>query len=158
MLTPPQPEDGAHGPGGWHQNNGRRTVDMHKLEIPAGLSVKVGYFLSDVSRPDMGNFWVIPGSHRLRGVEVRAGEGGMRSGADPILAQHGDAMVFDGRLWHSVSANYSDVTRKMLFFGYAYRWLRSEMARRTGTTASARRTRSVSNCWTRSRRPRRGTL
>ncbi|MCZ6677243.1 MAG: hypothetical protein O7E52_08330, partial [Candidatus Poribacteria bacterium] len=27
-------------------------------------------------------------------------------------------------LWHSRSANESDITRKVLFYGYSYRWLR----------------------------------
>ena len=36
----------------------------------------------------------------------------------------GTAVLFDRRLWHSRGQNYSDVTRKVLFFGYSYRWLR----------------------------------
>jgi ectoine hydroxylase-related dioxygenase (phytanoyl-CoA dioxygenase family) len=32
--------------------------------------------------------------------------------------------LFDRRIWHSASENLSDVTRKVLFYGYSYRWLR----------------------------------
>jgi len=36
----------------------------------------------------------------------------------------GTAVLFDRRTWHSRSHNTSGVTRKALFFGYSYRWLR----------------------------------
>ena len=41
-----------------------------------------------------------------------------------ITAEPGDCFVFDRRLWHSRSVNTSTVTRKMLFVGYTYRWIR----------------------------------
>jgi hypothetical protein len=44
MLTPPQSEEGVHGPTGWHQDAGRTTVDMPELDVAARLSLKVGYF------------------------------------------------------------------------------------------------------------------
>lgn len=126
MLTPPEPREGPRGPGGWHQDNGRRTLDMPELEIPARLSLKVGYFLTDVTKPDMGNFWVVPGSHRRRSIGVKPGAGGLVPGAEPVLLRAGDALVFDARVWHSGSPNYSQLTRKVLFFAYAYRWLHSD--------------------------------
>src|SRR5712691_11203387 len=50
---------------GWHQDSGRVNVEM---ESGAGqprprLSLKVAYFLSDVSEPGRGNFHILPGSH-----------------------------------------------------------------------------------------------
>ena len=33
-------------------------------------------------------------------------------------------MLFDRHLWHSRGRNHSDETRKVIFFGYSYRWLR----------------------------------
>ena len=32
--------------------------------------------------------------------------------------------MFDRRIWHRRGVNRSDITRKVLFFGYSYRWLR----------------------------------
>ena len=32
-------------------------------------------------------------------------------------------MFFDRRLWHARSDNYSEVTRKAMFFGYTLRWI-----------------------------------
>ena len=42
----------------------------------------------------------------------------------PILAEPGTAVLFDRRLWHSRSENRSDLTRKAVFLGYTYRWIR----------------------------------
>ena len=33
-------------------------------------------------------------------------------------------MLFERRLWHSAAANYSELTRKVIMFGYSYRWMR----------------------------------
>ena len=32
-------------------------------------------------------------------------------------------MLFDRRLWHARSDNYSTITRKAMFVGYTYRWV-----------------------------------
>jgi ectoine hydroxylase len=36
----------------------------------------------------------------------------------------GSAVVFDRRLWHARGDNVSERTRKALFYGYTYRWIR----------------------------------
>ena len=36
----------------------------------------------------------------------------------------GTAVLFDRRIWHPRSLNYSPHPRKALFYGYSYRWLR----------------------------------
>ena len=36
----------------------------------------------------------------------------------------GMAVLFDRRMWHQREFNTSDRTRRVLFFGYSYRWLR----------------------------------
>jgi hypothetical protein len=99
-VTPPTPDDKPPA-WGWHQ---------------------VAYVLSDLSRTGRGATKVIPGSHLNNTLE-------RTDGADPrgtveITAEPGDCFVFDRRLWHSRSVNTSTVTRKMLFVGYTYRWIR----------------------------------
>jgi ectoine hydroxylase-related dioxygenase (phytanoyl-CoA dioxygenase family) len=32
--------------------------------------------------------------------------------------------MFDRRIWHAAGLNFSDVTRRALFLGYSYRWLK----------------------------------
>ena len=54
------------------------------------------------------------------------GRVGQPEGAVPVLAGPGDAVLFDRRLWHAASPNGSGVARKVLFYGYGYRWLRTK--------------------------------
>ncbi len=124
IVRPPQP------PGtsvdfkalGWHRDGGIAT---HELPEPQPrLRLKICYVLSDMSQPGRGNTRIIPGSHRLIGKPAW-GEGGIDPvGAMEILAQPGDAFLFEHRLYHAVGPNLSDITRKTIFMGYSYRWLR----------------------------------
>ncbi|MBM3459225.1 MAG: phytanoyl-CoA dioxygenase family protein, partial [Armatimonadetes bacterium] len=110
---------------GWHQDSGRVNVEMESHPRPR-LSLKVAYFLSDTSEPGRGNFWIVPGSH-LRDTLDRPESGvGQPDGAMPVLAKPGSAVFFDRRLWHTASPNWSDITRKVLFYGYGYRWIRTK--------------------------------
>lgn len=121
IVTPPSQQPRSTATFGWHQDSGRVNFDLPAPRPQ--LSVKVGYFLSDVSQEGRGNFWVIPGSHRAEHVVVPDGEG-QPDGAVPVLASPGTAVIFDRRLWHAASPNWSQVTRKVLFYGYGLRWIR----------------------------------
>ncbi|QGN34421.1 phytanoyl-CoA dioxygenase family protein [Microlunatus sp. Gsoil 973] len=121
IVTPPSGATQSDKTFGWHQDSGRVNFDM-----PAPhprLSVKVAYFLSDVSEAGRGNFWVVPGSHVNEEVAVPGGSG-QPEGAVPVLAKPGTAVLFDRRLWHAASPNWSDITRKVLFYGYGHRWIK----------------------------------
>ncbi len=115
-----------------HQDGYRQNSDpeMHgNPEIPRPmLSLKSGYVLSDLSRTGRGATLVIPGSH-LKNTLPRPEDPSkgfeQPEGAVEIIANPGDAFIFDRRLWHSRSQNTSSVTRKMLFVGYTYWWIRS---------------------------------
>ncbi len=66
---------------------------------------------------------MLPGSHRLNRLDGR--ELGIRPReAVPVLGKPGTAVVFDRRLWHARSDNHSALTRKVIFLGYTYRWIR----------------------------------
>jgi ectoine hydroxylase len=111
----------------WHQDGGRQNLEIETESTRPRLSVKIGYFLSDVSEPGRGNFLVIPGSHRLNRLprpDRLDGSFEPPAGATPLLVEAGDAVVFDRRLWHSRSDNLSAVTRKAFFLGYTFRWIR----------------------------------
>lgn len=112
---------------GWHQDGGRQNLEIETEPVRPRLSVKVAYFLTDLSEPGRGNFTVVPGSHlRNRISRPERPERGFDPpvGATPILAEPGTAVLFDRRLWHSRSDNLSTLTRKALFLGYTYRWIR----------------------------------
>ena len=107
---------------GWHQDSGQINFDLETTPRPR-VSLKVGYFLSDTSEPGRGNFYVLPGSH-LRNDFPGTKRDGLPYGAKPVCVAPGSAVFFDRRLWHSGSANYWHEPRRVLFYGYAYRWLR----------------------------------
>ena len=67
----------------------------------------------------------MPGSNRLIGAPAQAPGAPPPYGALEILGKAGDAFLFEQRTWHAVGPNRSDITRKSLFFGYGYRWVRA---------------------------------
>lgn len=123
-ITPPLPVDQHRTVTlGWHQDSGRVNLEMETDPRPR-LSIKVGYFLTDTTEPGCGNFWVIPGSHLKNKLDRPTDGISNPQGAIPICVPPGSAVIFDRRLWHSRSPNHSDRTRKAVFYGYSYRWLR----------------------------------
>jgi ectoine hydroxylase-related dioxygenase (phytanoyl-CoA dioxygenase family) len=125
IVTPPSGRARDAQTFGWHQDSARANVEMESHPRPR-LSFKVAYFLSDTSVEGRGNFWVIPGSHLSDTLELPSNGMGQPTGAQPVLAKPGTAVFFDRRLWHTASPNWSDVTRKVLFYGYGYRWIRTK--------------------------------
>jgi len=125
IVTPPSGQAQNDKTFGWHQDSGRVNQEMESHPRPR-LSLKVAYFLSDTSEPGRGNFWVIPGSQNQDELERPPDGVGQPAGAVPVLAKPGTAVFFDRRLWHTASPNWSDVTRKILFYGYGYRWIRTK--------------------------------
>ena len=122
------PQEGATGtpinyPLGFHQDSGRVNAEIESQPRPR-LSIKVSYWLSDVSQPGRGNFYIVPGSHLNDKLECPQDR--LPSGAIPVIAKAGDVVFFDRRLWHARSPNHSPFIRKALFYGYAYRWLRTK--------------------------------
>lgn len=108
---------------GWHQDSGRLNTELETDPRPR-VSVKIGYFLTDTTEVGRGNFYVIPGSHTQNKLELPPDDVSDPEGATPVCVLPGTAVIFDRRIWHSRSPNESDVTRKVLFYGYSYRWLR----------------------------------
>jgi hypothetical protein len=127
IVTPPVGPQGAPGGYGWHQDNNRMNRDLETEHHPM-ISLKVGYFLTDLPTPGMGNLCVVPGSHRWPAGTFALGPDGQPEGAIEIVAAAGDAVVFDRRLWHSASTNCSDVARWFLTYGYAHGWLQPKSA------------------------------
>ncbi|HEU4464456.1 MAG TPA: phytanoyl-CoA dioxygenase family protein [Gemmatimonadota bacterium] len=121
-VHPPEPPGGPL-PWMWHQDGGVVNRDLEGAPRPR-MSLKVAYFLTDVSEPGRGNFVLLPGSHRSDSIERPPDDDNDVPGARPVLARPGDAVVFDRRVWHMRSRNGSSLTRKALFYAYTYRWVR----------------------------------
>ena len=126
MVTPPEPAGrtlaGTVLDLGWHQDSGLLNQDLETDPRPR-VSLKVGYFLTDTSEEGRGNFYVVPGSH-LRNEFPGPDRKAPADGAVAVCVPPGTAVFFDRRLWHSGSANYWREARRVLFYGYSYRWLR----------------------------------
>lgn len=108
----------------WHQDSDRVNRELEGNPRPR-VSLKVAYFLTDTTEPDRGNFYVVPGSHVRNEIALPNGDRRARlPDGVPVAAPKGSAVFFDRRLWHTASANYWPEPRRVLFYGYSYRWLR----------------------------------
>jgi len=122
IITPPKATTGPGQKGlNWHKDSGRLNFELETDPQPR-ISLKVAFFLTDTSEVGRANLYVIPGSHLLNKLD-RPAEG-EPAGSMPVLAKPGTAVFFDRRIWHASSPNTSEVPRKVLFYGYSYRWLR----------------------------------
>lgn len=110
-------------PVAWHQDSMRVNEEIECHPRPR-LSLKVGYYLTDVSGPDWGNTLLLPGSHLQDELDCSENGTGSPPGAVPLRVPAGAALLLDRRLWHSRSPNFGPHTRKVIWTGYAYRWLR----------------------------------
>jgi len=111
----------------WHQDSMRVNDELESDPRPR-LSVKIGFYLSDVSESDRGNTLIVPGSHLQNSIDCPQDGSSSPAGAEPLCVPAGSAVIIDRRIWHSRSPNLSDITRKVIWYGYSYRWLRPKDA------------------------------
>lgn len=111
-------------PLGFHQDSGRVNADIEISSPRPRISLKVAYWLSDVSETGRGNFYIVPGSHLKETITKPQDQ--LPEGAIPVCVNRGDAVFFDRRLFHARSPNHSSLVRKVLFYGYGYRWIRTK--------------------------------
>jgi ectoine hydroxylase len=109
----------------WHQDSMRVNDEIESCPRPR-LSLKIGYYLTDVSQSDHGNTLIVPGSHLRDQIDCPADGVSNPDGAEPLRVKPGTAVLIDRRIWHSRSPNLSDRTRKVVWYGYSYRWLRAK--------------------------------
>ena len=96
----------------WHQDSMRVNDEIESDPRPR-LSIKVGYYLTDVSEPGRGNTLIVPGSHLQNEIDLEQDGQSIPNGAEPVCVRPGGAVIIDRRIWHSRSANRSDRTRKV---------------------------------------------
>jgi ectoine hydroxylase-related dioxygenase (phytanoyl-CoA dioxygenase family) len=107
----------------WHQDSMRVNDEIESNPRPR-LSLKIGFYLTDVSQPGRGNTLIVPGSHLSNELDCAQDGQSNPEGAEPICVPAGSAVIIDRRIWHSRSANTSGMTRRVIWYGYSYRWLR----------------------------------
>ena len=121
IYYPPEPGGEPNRRRHWHQDGGRPVPEMERPH--PRLSLKVAFWLTDIDEPERGGIRIVPGSHRRDrppDPEPQADP----EGALQVQVKAGTAVLFDRRMWHARGTNTSGVTRKVLFLGYSYRWLR----------------------------------
>lgn len=122
-VTPPADEESLTWQVAWHQDSMRVNDEIETSPRPR-LSLKIGFYLTDVSEPQRGNTLVVPGSHLQDELDCPADGVSNPAGAVPLCLRAGSAVLVDRRIWHSRSANTSELTRKVIWLGYSYRWLK----------------------------------
>lgn len=118
----------------WHTDGGPYLQHLRLMADSTSLQVKAQVFLTDTTRPDSGNFLLVPGSH-LRVPEsqdymcnIEELNEPLRRGEVPdhaviVKAEPGDVLVFPHSLWHGVMANTTGI-RKTFIFRYGQFWHR----------------------------------
>ena len=105
---------------GWHRDGGAIHKDLPWP--PPLLSIKIGFYLTDLMEPGSGQTYFIRDSHNTGERTPPAQE--LPDSAFPMMCKAGTAVLFDRRLIHSIrSANYSGNKRRVIFTQYAFRWM-----------------------------------
>jgi hypothetical protein len=104
----------------WHID-GPRLVPYKTFAATVPVKVRVGYWLTDLPRPGMGNLVYLPGSH-LDPFEEYAGRDPL-PGERAFCCERGTICLFNGNLWHRVSANQGPTSRVNLFITYSPSWI-----------------------------------
>ena len=114
--------DSARKPG-WHRDNGRTQMDLGQDNFPR-IGLKCAFYLTDLSQPQSGVTLLSPGSNQLtERIEIPEGQTDPANAIEPLL-NPGDCVIFEYRTWHAGAPNFTDITRKAIMIGYAYRWLK----------------------------------
>jgi ectoine hydroxylase len=125
LLKPPSGKPPRRTTFSYHQDSGRLNTELETSPRPR-VSIKVAFYLTDTTTQGRGNTWLIPGSQLSNEIRLPPDGNGQPHGAIPVLAPAGSALVFDRRIWHAGTRNWSDSPRKAVFYGYAFRWLRNK--------------------------------
>jgi ectoine hydroxylase len=117
----PDPED-VEEPTFWHRDIRNSAEDLGPA-ANTRMQIKVAYHLSDAMAPGCGNTWLVPGSNKYtQPLEIPEGAGDPANALEPQL-RAGDAFLFENRTYHRQGLNRTQMTRKVLMFGYSYAWL-----------------------------------
>lgn len=112
-------------PGGavseWHFD-GARMVPYRVYSPRLPLTIKIGYWLTDVTAVGMGCLVVIPGSHRWDAMDAYTSHESV-PGEVPVTVRRGTITVMHHALWHRVEPNSSGRTRANIYLGYGPSWV-----------------------------------
>jgi ectoine hydroxylase len=107
---------------GWHidgHDNGFRNLGS---PIPL-LQLKIGYYLTDMTKPGASHLMVVPGSHKTKQSPGEPDRDGMLPGAVQVCAPAGSAILFHNALWHGIGPFHPGRSRQMLYYAYEHPWM-----------------------------------
>lgn len=124
-MTPTENATAQNWSVAWHQDSMRVNDEIESDPRPR-LSLKVGFYLTDLTEPNGGNTLIVPGSQLENRLDCPQDGQSSPAGAEPLCVPAGSAIILDRRTWHSRSANTSDRPRKVVWLGYSYRWMKAK--------------------------------
>jgi len=112
---------------GWHRDI-RIPRDLGHQYLPR-VGIKICYCLTDFHKSDCGMTLMARGSHlRTKPLALPNGQ------VDPsdvevcdLRMNAGGALLFENRIFHTATPNRSNRVSKVLMYGYAYRWMKTEV-------------------------------
>ncbi|WP_433272802.1 phytanoyl-CoA dioxygenase family protein [Actinosynnema sp. CS-041913] len=118
----------------WHTDGGQYLQRLRLMAESPPIQVKAQVFLTDVTRPNSGNFLLVPGSHlvvpesmdymcNIEELNEPLRRGEVPDHALIVQAEPGDVLIFPHSLWHGVMANTTQ-PRKTFIFRYGQLWQR----------------------------------
>ena len=109
--------------GGWHQD-GSGVSEFRRLAAPTPLmQLRIGFFLTDQSEPDMGNMVMLPGSHNSATPLARTAHDGIKTLQEVICGRPGDALMFHQGVYHCGTQNSRSWQRYIQHVVYSPPWL-----------------------------------
>ena len=109
--------------GGLHQD-GSGSYQFRNLATPTPLvQLRIGYVLTDLSKPGAGNLIVVPGTHNGKIPLPKGTRSEDLSIAQEICAAPGTAIMFHQGMYHAGGPNTRDYNRYMIHMVYAPPWL-----------------------------------
>jgi ectoine hydroxylase len=141
---------------GLHQD-GSSPYEFRRLALPTPLmQLRIGYFLTDQSRENMGNIVVIPGSHNAREKPPKGVAEDRIPIREVITGKPGDALMFHQGTFHCGTRNDMDWDRYIMHVVYAPPWLLPSDRKHNDPAFLARTTplrRALLGEWTRPEEP-----
>jgi hypothetical protein len=117
FVRPP----GRARPEHWHID-GPRVLPYAAFAPKAPLQVKIGYWLTEMPNPGMGNLVYVPGSHRKQYFDAYNTHENV-IGEVSLCVRRGTLTLMDCALWHRTAPNDSSTTRMNLYLGYCPSWI-----------------------------------
>lgn len=110
-------------PGGGYHQDGSGPYEFRRLALPTPLvQLRVGFFLTDQSDPDMGNMVMIPGSHNAA-VPMPRKSGEELPIREVVCGKPGTALLFHQGVYHCGTQNCRDFPRYIQHMVYSPPWL-----------------------------------